>query len=927
MVLIGCHSFTALGPLPAVENNLTSLRDALANPNVWGVPEDKIEVLAQPSNDYDILSTVQRAANSARDTLVVYYAGHGLTDPLTGELYLALTDSRKEDVLVQRALRFEYLRRLFLSSGANKKVLLVDCCYSGRALLGAMGGHDATDAIDNAIVEGTCVITATSETALARAVPGEKFTAFTGVLLDTLSKGLPGAGALLDMETLYGRIRSELKAQSLPLPEMRNRNMAGRICIARNRAPAPALPSSPLERLGRPEPRPPSVDGLRLETSQVRIYSAIRDAVIGSGFLVAADVVCTCAHVVAEALGVPETTETVTGAPLELDFPLLSGRPRVRASVVSWRRGGKDVALLRLDTAVVGSQPAPLVGGTDVWGNTVRVLGFPYHFEAAGGVWVSGALRARTAEDWLQVETSSQAPIIGAGFSGSPAWDEAQGGVVGMIVAAHRHERTVYLVPAADLVDERTLPRWRCPFPGLAAFTEDEAEFFYSREADTDRVHTAVRRQPVTLVVGPSGCGKSSLVRAGVLPRLRADAMSVSELRPKPGVRATDVLARWLIGLLEPELDEIERLAKAEQLARQIETGGQAAAELRGVALALPEGSRQVLFIDQFEEYVDAAPDASRDLFKLLADLSDQDGAAVLRVVATARPDSLDLLVTPSTSHFVGNTVQFLGPLTDDDLKRAITAPVAAVPGLRFEPGLPERIAADAGDEPGRTPLVQFVLAGLWERRTPSMLTHAAYDSLDGVPGALVIHADDVLATLTRSDQECARRLFVQLTRPGDGDTFRPRSVRVSELVPEVMIMAKELSYARLVVLSRAQGGAGQEDVVELAHEALTRLWPRLTRWLVESRDFRLWQETLRADLNRWNAQHRDPDRLLRGADLAEASRRMALDPRDISADERGYILLSQHSRRRVRLKQAAIGALTVLTVLAAALGAVSWIS
>ncbi|MEU5032170.1 hypothetical protein [Streptomyces milbemycinicus] len=37
------------------------------------------------------------------------------------------------------------------------------------------------------------------------------------------------------------------------------------------------------------------------------------------------------------------------------------------------------------------------------------------------------------------------------------------------------------------------------------------------------------------------------------------------------------------------------------------------------------------------------------------------------------------------------------------------------------------------------------------------------------------------------------------------------------------------------------------------------------------------------------------------------------MDPEDISADERGYILLNHHSRRRVHLKQAAIKALAVV--------------
>lgn len=142
-----------------------------------------------------------------------------------------------------------------------------------------------------------------------------------------------------------------------------------------------------------------------------------------------------------------------------------------------------------------------------------------------------------------------------------------------MVVAEHRGEPTAYLLPYADLI--ASLPQQfrpdaaGCPFPGLTAFAEDDAEFFYGSEADTDRVHAAVRMQPVTLLTGPSGCGKSSLVSAGVLPRLRVEGMSVSKLRPQPDVPPAVALARVLTGILEPELGEVERLAKAEDLARK----------------------------------------------------------------------------------------------------------------------------------------------------------------------------------------------------------------------------------------------------------------------------------------------------------------------------------------------------------------------
>jgi WD40 repeat protein len=656
-----------------------------------------------------------------------------------------------------------------------------------------------------------------------------------------------------------------------------------------------------------------------LEASQVRVCSAAGE-VIGAGFLVSADVVCTCAHVVAGALGVPGSSEEAPGEAVDLDFPLLHGRPRARAVVVSWRHGGQDVALLRLEAAVEGARPVPLVDGTSVWGHTFRALGYPVG--ADRGVWASGTLRAGQGSGWVQMEAQGPGPRISGGFSGAPVWDDAQDGVVGMTVAAHRGERTAYLLPSAELVDEETLQP-RCPFQGLAAFTEDTAKFFHGRDRDAARVHMAVRRRSVTLVAGPSGCGKSSLVRAGVLPRLRADEMDVSELRPVPGARASVVLARALMGVLDPELGETDRLAKAEELAGLLETGDDVPAELRSRILARGKSAGHVLFVDQLEEYAGAEAAAARDLFGLLVALAGKDGTAVLRVVATARPDSLEALVTAGTSDLVSDAVEFLAPLDAEDLERAVTGPVDAVPGLWFEPGLPERIVADAGDEPGRMPLVQFTLAELWKRRSRSMLTHAAYDEQKGVAGALVGYADDTLAGLAQPQQIGARRLFVQLARP-DGAAFRRRPARVADLAPELVDLARELAPSKLLVLSRAPGG--DEEIVDLAHEALTQLWPRLRRWLADSRDFRAWQEQLRADLRRWHAQQREAARLLSGNDLAEAARRLAAHPDDVSADERGYILLSlRHARRGTRLKQAAVGALAVLTVLAVVLAISTW--
>ncbi|MFB8141334.1 caspase family protein, partial [Streptomyces parvus] len=305
VVLIGCHGFTTLEDLPAVRENVMRLREVLTDVGVWGVPGDRVKVLDQPSSEGQVVAAVKQAAAEATDTLVVYYAGHGLLDPEdSNDLYLALPGSRKDDHHIDSAIRYDTLKRYIRTSRAKKKVVLLDCCYSARAMTGAMGSG-AANLVYKADVEGTCLIAAARETALALAVPGEDFTAFTGVLLEFLERGVEGPQELLSMSMLYDAMRSRLKSASRPEPQMNSRNAAAQICIARNRAyvpePPPPLPARRERRRGaEPLSHDPVSD---LKSSLVRVLSATGE-VVGGGFLVSPDVVCTCAYVIQYALGV-----------------------------------------------------------------------------------------------------------------------------------------------------------------------------------------------------------------------------------------------------------------------------------------------------------------------------------------------------------------------------------------------------------------------------------------------------------------------------------------------------------------------------------------------------------------------------------------------------------------------------------------------
>ena len=59
------------------------------------------------------------------------------------------------------------------------------------------------------------------------------------------------------------------------------------------------------------------------------------------------------------------------------------------------------------------------------------------------------------------------------------------------------------------------------PWLGLVSFTEETREFFHGREEEVAELARRVQRKLLTILFGKSGLGKTSILRAGIVPRLR----------------------------------------------------------------------------------------------------------------------------------------------------------------------------------------------------------------------------------------------------------------------------------------------------------------------------------------------------------------------------------------------------------------------
>lgn len=83
------------------------------------------------------------------------------------------------------------------------------------------------------------------------------------------------------------------------------------------------------------------------------------------------------------------------------------------------------------------------------------------------------------------------------------------------------------------------------PWPGLAAFGEDDRDYFRGREREADELARLVRRERLTVLFGRSGLGKSSLLNAGLFPRLRDDLHLPVYLRIGYAARETPRQQVW----------------------------------------------------------------------------------------------------------------------------------------------------------------------------------------------------------------------------------------------------------------------------------------------------------------------------------------------------------------------------------------------
>jgi hypothetical protein len=291
-----------------------------------------------------------------------------------------------------------------------------------------------------------------------------------------------------------------------------------------------------------------------------------------------------------------------------------------------------------------------------------------------------------------------------------------------------------------------------CPYRGLESYGPDDARWFFGRTELTAALVARLAERAAgpagpLMVIGASGAGKSSLLRAGLLPALRAGGLGL------PGS------ARWPVCVITPGADPLGALAAPFAGPAQAPAAVRARlaadpAALAGlVADALPDPApagdgdaapvpRLVLVVDQFEELFDP-------------EVAQADRLAFVAALAAAAPSGTEapgaLVVVGMRADFFGRAAEHpelqpalgspvvVGPMTGEQARQVIDGP-AREAGLDLEAGMAELLLADlrldhthhavqaapAGGQwgTGVLPLLSHALLATWQRREGRVADH-----------------------------------------------------------------------------------------------------------------------------------------------------------------------------------------------------------
>lgn len=334
------------------------------------------------------------------------------------------------------------------------------------------------------------------------------------------------------------------------------------------------------------------------------------------------------------------------------------------------------------------------------------------------------------------------------------------------------------------------------PYQGLIPYTITDQPYFFGRDADRELIIANLIAARLTVLYGASGVGKSSVLQAGAVHDLRAEATQRREAGESPECMVVS-LNTWRD---DPLLRLVERLREgAEALGLAVAQSPERLSDtLSHYAKQLPGGV--LLILDQFEEYFLYHPDEDGEgtfavefpravnrldlAANFLISIRDDSIAGLdrfkgripslfsnyLRIEHLNREAAREAIVMPVNAYTKANPrgdhpVEVERGLVDAVLDQVRTGQV------RLGQVGGGTVGTDRSKDDARieTPYLQVVMTRLWEEEVAKgsrKLRLATLTYLGGAERIVRTHLDRAMEGLSQRQQDTAAAMFHYLVTP-----------------------------------------------------------------------------------------------------------------------------------------------------------------
>ncbi|EAR16129.1 nSTAND1 domain-containing NTPase [Robiginitalea biformata] len=425
------------------------------------------------------------------------------------------------------------------------------------------------------------------------------------------------------------------------------------------------------------------------------------------------------------------------------------------------------------------------------------------------------------------------------------------------------------------------------PYVGLRPYNDDESLLFFGRKEQTMELLQRLHAHHFVAVVGSSGCGKSSLLRAGLIPSLKAGYL-------------VDDSDQWLISIMKPGQNPMGNLAKSllselyqahdadatNQLVQTIEEEGVDAILSLLEPLFRERKTNFFILVDQFEELFRFATekgnrkrrDNAIDFVNIILELARQKDLPIY-VVLTMRSDFIgDCAEFHGLPEAMNQSLYLVPRLNRQQLKMVIEGP-ARLFGARVNSALSSKLLNEMGRVQDELPLLQHALMRIWEFETREdangEMDLEDYKAIGGLENALSNHADEALKTLDKNEFQVAKQMFQALTTVDEHGRKTRRPAHYGELLAltgtsEAVLdkVIRVFIEGRRSFLMIDQMSDKKDNIIDISHESLIRQWKRLDRWVEEEGEMASTYMKLSQDYQLYADKKKD---LLKGTELSLA--------------------------------------------------------